>query len=171
MRSRPIYRYSSGVMMIRTDQVPETHSYTAARSDRVVRVLLVILVLISLICGGIYVAGELNDRKLAAELRDQIARNQERANRDEYYLQEAIRNGQAIIGMTASEVYRARGKPYIIQPRNVLVDAQLELGGVENWIYQDADGVKGILFGANGLVVYSSDVAGKPRIGNVIRER
>lgn len=135
------------------------------------RTILLLAALAVAVASGFYIQSRIaqseSDKRVAAELR-LIAKKQKA---DEEALAAAIRDRRAIIGMTASEVIMAKGQPYIVQSGRGLPDEYREHGGVENWIYQASGGdVNGVLFGSNGLVVYSADVAGKTLRGNVIRQ-
>jgi hypothetical protein len=93
-----------------------------------------------------------------------------RVEKDTEWLQRAIRERQAILGMTYREVETAKGRPQRKQRGDTLPEIHRAKGGVENWIYE-ADGVESnVLFGTNGLVVFSSDVEGKPPQGHAIRQ-
>ena len=120
--------------------------------------------------GGLYLVSQRSERRSGGE--DTIAQIAElaRAEQDAKWLQQAIRNRQAILGMTQREVERAKGPPHLKQSSDALTETHRAHGGVENWIYPQASGdVANVLFGVNGLVVYSSDVGDQPGEGQVIR--
>jgi hypothetical protein len=93
-----------------------------------------------------------------------------RAEQDSELLRRAIRERQAIVGMTFREVETAKGAPHVKQRGETLPDALRAKGGVENWVYQTGVGdPANVLFGATGRVVYSSDIGEKPEPHQVIR--
>jgi hypothetical protein len=95
-----------------------------------------------------------------------------RVEKDTEWLQRAIREREAIVGMTYREVETAKGRPHRKQRGEELPESHRAKGGVENWIYEvDGGPESSVLFGANGLVIFASDVEGKPRQGHVIRQR
>lgn len=94
-----------------------------------------------------------------------------RAEKDAEWLQRAIRERQAILGMTYREIESAKGAPNLKLRGESLTEIQRAKGGVENWIYDLGGGeTTSVLFGVNGLVIQSSDVGDKPRPGQAIRQ-
>jgi hypothetical protein len=93
------------------------------------------------------------------------------ADQDVRWLETAIREKRAILGMTRYEVEMAKGKPDIRYRGQNQPDAMLNAGGVETWIYETHDG-KGnsVVFGLNGQVIFAMDALGKPRQGHAIRQ-
>jgi hypothetical protein len=94
-----------------------------------------------------------------------------RVEKETELVQRAIRNRQAIVGMTYREVETAKGRPSIKQRGETLAEQHRALGGAETWIYELNGGeVSEVVFGANGLVIHATDVAGQPRDGHAIRQ-
>jgi hypothetical protein len=93
------------------------------------------------------------------------------ADQDVRWLEAAIREKRAILGMTRYEVEMAKGKPDIRYRGQNQPDAMLNAGGVETWIYETHDG-KGnsVVFGLNGQVIFAMDALRKPRQGHAIRQ-
>lgn len=83
----------------------------------------------------------------------------------------AIRERQAILGMTFREVETAKGAPLLKQRGDTLPEIHRSKGGVEQWVYDLTGGNEAsVVFGVNGLVIQSSDVGDKPRLGQAIRQ-
>ena len=94
-----------------------------------------------------------------------------RVEKDTEWLQRAIRERQAILGMTYREVEAAKGPPKLKQRGDMLPDVYRAKGTVENWVYDLDNGeVSNVLFGVNGRVIQSSDIGDKPGLGQVIRQ-
>ena len=94
-----------------------------------------------------------------------------RAEKDAERLQYAVREHQAILGMTFREVESAKGRPATKQRDGFLTDAERTKGAVEKWTFPvDGGAPSVVLFGANGLVIYSSDVGDNPQPGQMIRQ-
>ena len=94
-----------------------------------------------------------------------------RAEKDSEWLQRAIRERQAILGMTFREVEMAKGTPRLKQRGGTVPEIPRSKGGVEQWVYDQNGGNEAtVVFGANGLVIQSSDVGEKPRLGQAIRQ-
>jgi hypothetical protein len=122
--------------------------------------------------GGLYLVSQRTERP--APLKDdslvQVAALA-RVEKDSEWLQRAIRERQAILGMTYREVEQAKGRPQLKQRGDTLAEPYRQKGGVENWVFDSGTGaVTTVLFGANGLVIHSSDVGDKPRPGQAIRQ-
>ena len=94
-----------------------------------------------------------------------------RAEKDTEWLQRAIRERQAILGMTRQEVENAKGPPRVKQRFDALSGADRTKGGVEKWVYSQSGAEDAtVLFGAKGLVIHSSDVGdGQPGQSQAIR--
>jgi hypothetical protein len=130
------------------------------------------LLTIAAVGGGLYFIST-RSKQPAAPRNDTLAQVAAlaRVEKDTEWLQRAIRERQAILGMTYREVETAKGRPLRKQRSDTLSETYRAKGGVENWIYEAEDGSESsVLFGANGLVIYSSDVEGKPSQGHVIRQ-
>lgn len=130
------------------------------------------LLAIAAVGGGLYFVSTRSERRLAPK-EDTFAQVAAlaRVEKDTEWLQRAIRQGQAILGMTYREVEAAKGRPQRKERGDTLPEFHRAKGGVENWIYEDEGGAEtSVLFGTNGLVIYSSDVEGKPRQGHAIRQ-
>jgi hypothetical protein len=122
--------------------------------------------------GGLYLATQSADRR-PAKSTDTLAQVAAlaRAEKDNEWLQVAIRERQAILGMTLREVEKAKGRPQRKQRGDELSENLRAKGGVENWTYDaDPGAVSSVLFGANGLVIHSTDVDGKTGPGHAIRQ-
>ena len=122
--------------------------------------------------GGVYVMSQRAERP-ARPKNDTLAQVAAlaRAETDSEWLQRAIRERQAILGMTYREVEQAKGAPRLKQRGDTLPDVHRAKGGVEVWTYDAADGRNAtVVFGANGLVIQSSDVGDAPRPGQAVRQ-
>lgn len=130
------------------------------------------LLAITAVGGGLYFVSNRSDQQVVPK-DDTLAQVAAlaRVEKDTEWLQRAIRDRQAILGMTYREVETAKGRPLRKQRGETLPEIHRAKGGVENWVY-DADGgaESSVLFGANGLVIHASDVEGKPRQGHAIRQ-
>ena len=85
-------------------------------------------------------------------------------------LKRAIRERQAIPGMSYREVESAKGRPHLKQRDDALTETHRARGGVENWVYNLEEGkTSSVLFDARGLVIYSTDLGDAPAPGDVIR--
>jgi hypothetical protein len=94
-----------------------------------------------------------------------------RAEKDAEWLQRAIRERRAILGMTYREVEMAKGSPQFKHRGDDLPEVHRAKGGTEIWIYdRSAAGESFVLFGANGRVIQSSDVGDSPLPGQAIRQ-
>jgi hypothetical protein len=127
---------------------------------------------IAAVGGGLYFVSQRFERRAASneDTLTQVAALA-RVEKDVEWLQRAIRERQAILGMTYREVEMAKGRPHVKQRGDTLPGTHRARGGVENWIYDVGGGeVSSVLFGANGLVIDATDVAGKPRYGYAIRQ-
>src|SRR5688500_5121694 len=130
------------------------------------------LLTIAAVGGGLYFASQRSERRVIPK-EDTLAEVAAlaRVEKDSEWLQRAIREHQAILGMTYREVETAKGRPQRKQRADSLPEIHRANGGVENWIYEEEGGaVSSVVFGSNGLVIYSSDVEGKPRQGHAIRQ-
>ena len=130
------------------------------------------LLAVAAVGGGLYVVSKNTDRRVAPK-EDTFAQVAAlaRAEKDTEWLQDAIRERQAILGMTYREVEMAKGRPHRKQRGENLPEVHRSKGGVENWIYEvDGGAESSVLFGPNGLVVFSSDIEGNPRHGHAIRQ-
>ena len=93
-----------------------------------------------------------------------------RVEKETEWLQRAIRERRAILGMTYREVEMAKGPPHLKRRGDTLSEAHRAKGGVENWVYRPGNGEgANVLFGVNGRVIQSSDVGDMPRPGDAIR--
>jgi hypothetical protein len=122
--------------------------------------------------GGLYVVSQRAERPVAPK-NDNLAQVAAlaRVEKDSEWLQRAIRERQAILGMTYREVEQAKGVPRLKQRGDVLPEIHRAKGGVETWSYDAGDGrTSTVIFGANGLVIKSSDVGDPPRAGQAIRQ-
>ena len=94
-----------------------------------------------------------------------------RVEKDAERLQRAVREHQAILGMTFREVESAKGRPASKQRNDSLADEDRTKGAVEKWTYLvNGRAPSVVLFGATGLVIYSSDVGDNPQPGQLIRQ-
>jgi hypothetical protein len=94
-----------------------------------------------------------------------------RAEKDAERLQHALREHQVILGMTFREVESAKGRPAAKLRDDSLADADRTKGAVEKWTYPVDGGAPAVvLFGANGLVIYSSEVGDNPLPAQMIRQ-
>ena len=121
--------------------------------------------------GGIYYLAHRPERRVVND--DNLAQVAAlaRLEKDTELLQRAIRERRAILGMTFSEVEQAKGPAHLKQRGYTLSDAHHAKGGIEHWVYAlGTDKESGVLFGSNGLVIDTTDVAGKPRSGYTIRQ-
>lgn len=152
--------------------IKERRSLKANRGGSSVGFVAVLAV--AVVGGGLYLASK-NPERLpvpvpSADNLVQVAALA-RAEKDAEWLQRATRERQAIIGMTYREVEMAKGKPATKQRGETLPPEDRAKGGVENWLYNLEGGqVSAVLFGTNGVVVYSSDVGETPGPGQVIRK-
>jgi hypothetical protein len=130
------------------------------------------LLAIAAVGGGLYFVSQRSERPVVPndDTLAQVAALA-RVEKDTEWLQRAIRERQAILGMTYREVEMAKGRPLRKQRGDTLPEIHRAKGGMENWIYElDGGAESSVLFGANGLVIYASDVEGKPRHGHAIRQ-
>ena len=130
------------------------------------------LLAVAVVGGGFYYASQRSAQRVRVR-EDHLAQVAAlaRAEKDTEWLQRAIREKQAILGMTAREVEQAKGQPALKQRGDTLPESDQVKGGVENWIYDSRGGqVSVVLFGAKGFVIYSSDVGDKPGPGQAIRQ-
>ena len=130
------------------------------------------LLAIAAVGGGLYFVATRGEQRVAPKV-DTFAQVAAlaRVEKDTEWLQRAIRERQAIVGMTYREVETAKGHPHRKERGDTLPEIHRAKGGVENWIYEAEGGAEAsVLFGTNGLVIYSSDVVGKPRQGHAIRQ-
>ena len=130
------------------------------------------LLAIAAVGGGLYFVATRGEQRVAPKV-DTFAQVAAlaRVEKDTEWLQRAIRERQAIVGMTYREVETAKGHPHRKERGDTLPEIHRAKGGVENWIYENEGGAEAnVLFGNNGLVIYSSDVEGKPRQGHAIRQ-
>ena len=130
------------------------------------------LLAVAAIGGGIYVVTQRPEPRPVRN-QDSIAQIAAlaRVEKETELVQRAIRNRQAIVGMTYREVETAKGRPSIKQRGETLAAKHRDLGGAEAWIYELSGGeVSHVIFGANGLVIHATDVAGHPRDGHAIRQ-
>lgn len=86
---------------------------------------------------------------------------QKRVN-EETVLRDAIRDQRAILGMTRYEVLMIKGRPEMVQKGVDLPMPHRKLGGVENWLWEWDNSVRGILFDMDGYVITSYDVPDEP---------
>jgi uncharacterized protein HemX len=122
--------------------------------------------------GGVYYASQRAERRPVVK-EDHLAQIAAlaRVEKDTEWLQRAIRERQAILGMTYREVETAKGQPQFKQRGESLQQTHRAQGGVENWVYEmDGGKISEVLFGSNGLVIYASDVADKHGDGHAIRK-
>lgn len=142
-----------------------------AASNMVVGLSAVVVVLVA----GIYLIDRQETRQSAERTAnreaERVAQASDRAQLETQWLEKAIRENRAILGMTRYEVEMAKGKPYIRRRGQEQPKEMIDGGAVETWIYRISD-EKGssVLFGLGGLVIYSSDTAGLPLYGNAIRQ-
>ena len=132
---------------------------------------LIALLAVAAVGGGIYLASHRPEQRPVVK-EDNLAQIAAlaRVEKDAEFLQRAIRERRAILGMTYREVESAKGRPALKQRGDVLREAHRSKGGVENWVYDQGVGeVSEVLFGVNGLVIFSSDVGRKPGDGDAIR--
>jgi hypothetical protein len=130
------------------------------------------LLAIAAVGGGLYFVSKRPERRVAPK-EDTFAQVAAlaRAEKDTEWLQHAIRERQAILGMTYREVEMAKGRPHRKQRGENLPEVHRAKGGVENWVYEVNGGAESsVLFGANGLVIHATDVEGKSRHGHSIRQ-
>ena len=123
--------------------------------------------------GGLYVASRQPPEPKPVPKNDNLAQVAAlaRAEKDAEWLQRAIREQQAILGMTSREVETAKGRPVTKLRGDSLNDNDRAKGGVEKWVFQtDGREPSEVLFGANGFVISSSDVGDKPGPGQAVRQ-
>jgi hypothetical protein len=143
------------------------HATRASTSGAVVAVLA-----LAAVGGGVYLVTQQAGRRPAPK-DDPVAQVAAlaRVEKDTEWIQRAIRERQAILGMTYREVERAKGPPSRKQREETLPESDRANGGVEKWIYESADReTASVLFGSNGLVIQSSDVGDTPRPGQAVRQ-
>jgi hypothetical protein len=124
---------------------------------------------VAVVGGGLYVASRQQPEKRPVASDDKLVQVAAlaRAEKEAEWLQRAIRERQAILGMTSREVENARGQPAVRLRANDLSDIERAKGAVEKWVFRDSANV---LFGATGLVIYSSDVGDTPQPGQIVRQ-
>lgn len=123
--------------------------------------------------GGLYLASRQPPDARPVAKNDNLAQVAAlaRAEKDAEWLQRAIREHEAILGMTFREVETAKGKPLTKLRAESLTDEERARGGVEKWLFPaDSRGSSEVLFGASGLVISSSDVGDKPGPGQAVRQ-
>ena len=119
--------------------------------------------------GGLYVASRQQPEKRPIVSDDKLVQVAAlaRAEKEAEWLQRAIRERQAILGMTSREVENAKGQPAVRLRATDLSDDERSKGAVEKWVFRDSASV---LFGTTGLVIYSSDVGDTPQPGQIVRQ-
>jgi hypothetical protein len=129
------------------------------------------LLAVAAIGGGLYLASQRPETPPPAK-DDAVARVAAlaRAEKDAEWLRRAIRERQAILGMTFREVETAKGTPQVKERGDTIAEALRSKGGVEIWVYASDTGKPSkVLFDANGRVILSSDVGDTPELHQVIR--
>jgi hypothetical protein len=133
---------------------------------------LLALLAVAAVGGGLYLAKQRADRR-APRNNDSIAQIAAlaRAEKDNEWLQLAIRERRAIIGMTFREVETAKGRPHRKHRGDDLPEDLRARGGVESWVYNlDGGAISSVLFGPNGFVIHATDVEGQTGPGHAIRQ-
>lgn len=133
---------------------------------------LVAIMALAAVGGGVYIATHRSEPPPAVQ-DDRLAEIAAlaRVEKDTEWIQRAIRERHAILGMTYREVETARGLPQRILRDDALSEIHRAKGAVENWVYEREGGeVASVLFGSNGLVIHSSDVGETPRPGQAVRQ-
>jgi hypothetical protein len=128
---------------------------------------------VAMVGGGLYIASRQVPAPKLVAAEDHLAQVAAlaRVERDAEWLQRAIRERQAIIGMTFREVEEAKGRPAEKQRGEALTVDDRAKGGVEKWLYAgNSSSSAFVLFGASGLVISSSDVGGVPLPGQSVRQ-
>lgn len=128
------------------------------------------LLAVAAVGGGVYYVAKRADRPPPRD--DSIAQIAAlaRVEKDSEWIQRAVREGRAILGMTYREVQDAKGPP-LRKERDALLSASLRArGGVENWVYETGGRETNVLFNIKGLVIQSSDVGEKPQVGQAVRQ-
>lgn len=133
----------------------------------------VAILAVAVVGGGLYLASRQLPEPRAVVKDDSLAQVAAlaRAEKDAEWIQRAIREHQAILGMTARETETAKGRPSTKLRGGSLTADERTKGGIEKWVFQtDGRESSEVLFGANGLVISSSDVGDKPGPGQVVRQ-
>src|SRR5215207_6501600 len=115
---------------------------------------------LAVVGGGVYLASNRPERPTVAK-EDRLAQVAAlaRAEKDAEFLQRAIREQRAIIGMTTREVESAKGRPTLKRRGDDLSADERVRGATESWVYNAGTAKESsVVFGANGLVISSSDV-------------
>ena len=127
---------------------------------------------VAMVGGGLYLASRQAPQPTVVTKEDNLAQVAAlaRVEKDAEWVQRAIRERQAILGMTYREVEEAKGRPMEKVRDSALSPEERAQGGVEKWIYdRRSDSPAVVLFNASGRVVVSSDVGAVPLPGQAVR--